>query len=90
MDFRSPSLLTTFQSMVFCVVLVLNCESFLPSVLYYYSGLKEKLGTGCCLTDLYSIQCLPNLDFFQKAGAEKVYLEIYQTKAEDLPSKTAV
>lgn len=36
------------------------------------------------------MQYLSNLDYFQKAGAEKVYLEIYQTKAEDLPSKTAI
>lgn len=83
----SPSLLTTVQAVTFYVILGFELWIILASVLLLLLLLwiKEEIRYGIVFNRTILSTVLVQFRFFQKAGAEIDYLEIYQTKAKDLP-----
>lgn len=90
MSHMSPSLLTTVQALAFCVILVFWIVSYSCICIILLFWIKEEIRYGTLFNKTVLNTVPVQFRFFQKAGAERNYLEIYQTKAEDVPSKIAV
>lgn len=86
----SPSLDTTVPAMSFCVILVFSIVSPSCICIILLFWIKEEIRYGILFNKTILNTVPVQFRFFQKAGAERDYLEIYQTKTEDLPSKIAV